>query len=171
MKVSRWLLLALFLLPFSAFGQAFSASLNGLNEVPPADLDGTGNATIQISGTTISYVINVANITIPPTAQHIHIAPAGVNGPIVVGLTGTWVGGTLSGSVTTTAAIAAAIIANPAGHYVNVHNTDFPGGAVRGQLGAVSTSVPALGTGAVITLALLLVLGAALLMRGRSTVA
>jgi hypothetical protein len=26
------------------------------------------------------------------------------------------------------------IIANPAGYYVNIHNADFPGGAVRGQL-------------------------------------
>jgi hypothetical protein len=26
------------------------------------------------------------------------------------------------------------ILANPAGFYVNVHNPDFPGGAIRGQL-------------------------------------
>jgi CHRD domain len=30
--------------------------------------------------------------------------------------------------------LAAAICANPAGYYVNYHTTDFPGGAVRGQL-------------------------------------
>ena len=30
----------------------------------------------------------------------------------------------------------AQILANPAAYYVNVHNADYPGGAVRGQLGA-----------------------------------
>ena len=32
------------------------------------------------------------------------------------------------------ATIAAALVANPADYYVNVHNTPFPAGAVRGQL-------------------------------------
>jgi len=34
-----------------------------------------------------------------------------------------------------TRALAQEIIRNPAAFYVNVHNTPFPGGAVRGQLG------------------------------------
>ncbi len=32
------------------------------------------------------------------------------------------------------ATLLAEIAANPADYYVNVHNTRFPGGAVRGQL-------------------------------------
>ena len=40
-----------------------------------------------------------------------------------------------AGAVTVTdPKIAADILANPAGFYVNLHTADFPGGAVRGQL-------------------------------------
>lgn len=40
-----------------------------------------------------------------------------------------------------------AIIANPAGYYVNVHNEAFPGGAIRGQPAPDSpnTALPAEG--------------------------
>ena len=44
------------------------------------------------------------------------------------------------------AAALQAIIDGPAGYYVNVHNADFPGGAVRGQLAAgtvPNTALPA----------------------------
>ncbi len=44
--------------------------------------------------------------------------------------------GMLSGCVSgVDPALIGEIIANPAGYYVNVHTTPFPGGAVRGQLG------------------------------------
>jgi hypothetical protein len=39
-------------------------------------------------------------------------------------------GGCVQASVATLDAIAG----NPSNYYVNVHNTDFPGGALRGQL-------------------------------------
>ena len=32
-------------------------------------------------------------------------------------------------------AVAQALLSSPADYYVNVHNADYPGGAVRGQLG------------------------------------
>jgi hypothetical protein len=76
--------------------------------------------------------------------QHIHIGAAGVNGIIVVDLPGTWVGGTLTGTTTGDPTVIAAIHANPAGYYVNVHNTPCPGGVVRGQLvfQSAATSIP-----------------------------
>jgi len=158
MRRYQWALLVVLSLSLfapAASAQSFIANLTGAQEVPPADPDGTGTATIDILGTTVNYTIIVANIT-PPIAQHIHIGPAGVNGPIVVNLPGTWVGNTLVGSTTTDTATAAAIAANPSGFYVNVHTNDFPGGAVRGQLVRLNTAVPALSGWAIAALALAL---------------
>lgn len=158
MRVQSLFLVLFLLLSVSAGAQTFVANLNGANEVPPADPDGTGTATVTLVGTTVNYTINVANITLPPVGQHIHLGAAGVNGPIVIALTGTWVGGTLVGSTTTDNATANAIITNPAGWYVNVHTTDFPGGAIRGQLAfaAGAATIPTTSFGALLMLAAVL---------------
>ena len=42
--------------------------------------------------------------------------------------------GASDGCVTVPREILTAILANPANYYVNVHNAEFPAGAVRGQL-------------------------------------
>ncbi|HET9485359.1 MAG TPA: CHRD domain-containing protein, partial [Xanthomonadales bacterium] len=160
--------LLLVLLPATAVAQTFFAPLTGANEVPPGDPDGTGSATIQLVGTTVNYTINVTNVTLPPTMQHIHSGAPGVNGPIVVDLPGAWVGGTLSGSTTTTPETAAAIASNAASFYVNVHTTDFPDGAVRGQLGGIATTsnIPSLDERGLLALvAVLLVAGGVWLAR------
>ena len=72
-------------------------------------------------------------------AAHIHVAPAGEPGPIVVGLfEGSFAGtDSASGCVQDVdRALIKAIRKDPAAYYVNVHSTpDFEGGAVRGQLG------------------------------------
>ena len=64
---------------------------------------------------------------------HIHAAPAGVNGPVVIDFMFPENG--LDGCVTADRNLMRAIRRNPAGYYVNVHSVEFPGGAVRGQLG------------------------------------
>ena len=157
MKRFAPVLLLMALVAPSAFAQQeFFAALSGTNEVPPCDLDGTGTALVTITGTTVSYVITVANIDLPSTGQHIHVGAAGVNGGVVVALPGAFVGNTLTGSTTTTAAQAAAIIANPSGFYVNVHTDACPGGAVRGQLAAVGADIPTASTLGLIALATML---------------
>lgn len=120
-----------------AGGRPLSASMTGPQEVPVAgDPDGTGTATFTLNqGTgTICFAWSVENITLPATASHIHPGAAGVANPPLVTLTGADADGVASGCVTASKEIIKAIRANPGDYYVNVHNADFPGGAVRGQL-------------------------------------
>ncbi len=118
----------------------FSAQLmGGAEEVPnPGDPDGMGTATVTLdtgSGQA-SFTINVSNITLPAAAAHIHEGARGVAGGVVVPLTAPDANGTANGSAAVDAALLQRMMDNPAGFYVNVHTTDFPGGAVRGQLAA-----------------------------------
>jgi hypothetical protein len=126
-------------------GVQLTATLVGANEVPgPGDSDGAGTASIRTQAGLgqICYLLNVSKITLPATAAHIHSGPAGVAGPPVVGLrrptgtTPTATTGSSRGCVTAPRTLVAAILANPANYYVNVHTTDFPDGAIRGQLSA-----------------------------------
>ena len=64
------------------------------------------------------------------TAGHIHQAPVGVNGPVIVPFT--LVGQGASGSATLTAPQATAL--QSLGCYMNVHTAAFSGGEIRGVL-------------------------------------
>lgn len=112
----------------------FVTSLSGSGEAPANGApDGGGVAQVTINGTTVSYTLLVHGIT-APTAAHIHRGLVGTAGPVVVGFTPPFVVGVSSGSVTTTPALAAEILGNPSGFYVNVHTAEFPGGAIRAAL-------------------------------------
>jgi hypothetical protein len=122
----------------SATKCAAYAVLKPGNEVPPTTSKTLGAAAIHIDGTTLSFAVTIANPKRETfVAGHIHVGAAGVNGPVVVPL--------FSGSndrklfvqaarITIDAEDAEAICGNLAGHYVNYHTTQFPGGALRGQL-------------------------------------
>jgi hypothetical protein len=113
------------------------ATMTGAAEFPgPGDTDGTGTAEITLNDDTneVCWVITVANITLPAIAAHIHPGAAGTAGNPVVSLTAPDATGGVTGCVDSDDATVDAIIANPSAFYVNVHTTDFTGGAVRGQL-------------------------------------
>jgi hypothetical protein len=118
------------------------AFLSGANEVPPTDPDGSGRASVrlEIESGQVCYELSVANIG-PATLAHIHRGAAGVNGPVVVPFTAPTEGSS-SGCVNASANILNEIAANPANFYVNVHNAEFPGGVVRGQLGSALVALP-----------------------------
>jgi hypothetical protein len=140
----------------------FNPRLLGENENPPRDTPAHGRAVFHVSddGQSVSYILVVNDIT-NVRQSHIHLGPAGVNGPIVVFLYGPVPagGGPIDGQIASGTFTSANFINNLAGHpmsdlldamrsgnaYVNVHtddgvppaNTgpgDFPGGEIRGQL-------------------------------------
>ena len=118
-------------------GRPLSTDLTGAAEAPgPGDPDGSGTAflTLNSGQEQLCFQLTVANINLPATGAHMHAAPAGVPGPVVVPLTPPDASGSSSGCVTVDAELLKAIQKDPAAYYVNVHNADFPAGAVRGQL-------------------------------------
>jgi len=118
-------------------GRPLATTLAGANEVPgPGDPDGSGTATLTLNQGQgeICFAITVSNIALPATGAHIHAAPVGVAGSIVVVLAAPDASGTSSGCVSADPGLIKAIRQDPSAYYVNVHTTEFPAGAVRGQL-------------------------------------
>lgn len=116
-------------------GRPLAADLTGAAEVPgPGDPDGSGAATLTLNQgqSEICFAIEVRDIA-APTAAHIHAGEAGVAGGVVVHFDIASNG--LSGCVSVDAELIKVLRQTPAAYYVNVHNADFPPGAVRGQLG------------------------------------
>jgi hypothetical protein len=147
----RWLaisiaaaMVAILALPSSAFAprRPLFAALNGQNELDPdtlrrgaGDRNGGGSFGAVIDGNELCYGLSVRDIE-DPTQAHIHRGGRNTNGPIVVTLTRPRTGdpGASSGCATLRPELRRRIRRNPTRYYVNVHNDDFPAGAIRGQL-------------------------------------
>ena len=132
---------------FDPAHRTFSARLSGRQEVPPVATSGTGIAHFKLSedGNALYYALIVENLQ-DVTAAHIHVAPRGVNGPIVVPLAGARAGAV--NGVLAAGTVTAADLTGPlAGMtlvdlvvemqqdrtYTNVHTRVNPGGEIRGQ--------------------------------------
>jgi hypothetical protein len=110
-------------------------SLTGEVEVPPGDSSASGTASVKVSDSQVCFEVKWTGIK--ATASHIHLAPKGKAGAIVVPFfkSQTPIGATSkSGCTEVSATLAKAIANNPSAYYVNVHDTEFPKGAIRGQL-------------------------------------
>jgi hypothetical protein len=126
----------------SAGGRPFSTELTGEAEVTAAgvpnqgDLDGEGTAHITLNQGQgeVCFDLHVSGITLPATAAHIHVGASTTTGPVVVGLAAPDANGNASGCVSADPELIKAIRQNPENYYVNVHNSDFQPGALRGQL-------------------------------------
>ena len=115
-------------------GRRFTLQMTGAAEVPgPGDPDGTGTAVLRVNPgqRQVCYTLTARNIE-PATAAHVHRTPPDP-GPVVIPLDAP-TDGSSEGCATVTRELAQEIIRNPTIFYVNVHNTPFPGGAIRANL-------------------------------------
>jgi hypothetical protein len=122
----------------------FTIQLSGAAEVCPTAPGtcggpGTGTAIIEIdrNARTLCYAITTQNVALPLLAAHIHVAPAGEAGPVVIPLFTQPINAATVPRTCLTGLdknLLKAIIRNPQDYYVNVHNAPFPNGAIRGQL-------------------------------------
>jgi hypothetical protein len=125
----------------SVGGRAFQVALSGDAETPAGDPVGTGTATIRLRAGQGQVCYQLAAKNLPPAAAaHIHRGASGAAGPVVIPLTTPNAAGASSGCATAARTLVKAILADPASFYVNVHTSDFPGGAIRGQLTGTSTA-------------------------------
>lgn len=133
----RKLTLVAAMFAFGAFGSGMALSadvkvmLSGANEVPPVTTSASGEGTISIADDgTVSGSVTTKGVV--GTAAHIHMAPAGKNGPVIVPFTkdGDTYKAPASAKLT-----AEQMKAFKAGElYFNVHSAANPGGELRGQL-------------------------------------
>ena len=139
-KISQLLLALSLSVAFGAFGVHESVAvtpesaltLSGDDEVPPVKTNASGSGSITVA-TDKAVSGSVATTGIAATAAHIHVAPSGSNGPVIIPLAkkgdNEWtvpLGTRLSDEQYTS---------YKAGNlYVNVHSAANPGGEIRAQL-------------------------------------
>lgn len=128
-----------------------AAALSGADEVPPVATDGAGLATLTIdpSQESMRYTLITYGL-VDTTMAHIHIGPAGANGPVAVFLFGPDPAGVDVNGILSQGTITEADLLPTAGvfdgemdtlidhlragtAYVNVHTMENPGGEIRGQ--------------------------------------
>src|SRR5579859_251667 len=124
--------------PAHAASMSFKTTLKGTNEVGvpgPKAGHGTASVTVNPAKNQICYTLKVAGFKLPAIAAHIHAGKAGKIGPVVVPFpTAPGRNGKATGCVKNVkATLIKAIDSHPSSYYVNVHTTQYPGGAVRGQ--------------------------------------
>ena len=138
------------------------AAMTPFFETPPVTSPASGVAVMRIDRATLNFTFDLyfGNLTTPTVMAHLHVAPPGVAGPIILGLDGqptpngsptiafvplgvTAFNGTVTG--TFPAAFREQLFAGLV--YVNVHSQQFPQGEIRGQL------VPGAGSAALLAVA------------------
>ncbi|WP_051315441.1 CHRD domain-containing protein [Algoriphagus terrigena] len=131
----------------------FGAFLTGTEEVVPVSAPGSGAASLSVTedGSAIQFEVRVANIT-GITMAHLHRAPFGTNGGVVVTLIPTQApsgleNGVVAEGIITEGDLSGFLAGKPLSAlvedmkngliYVNVHTATNPGGQIRGQVSVV----------------------------------
>lgn len=113
--------------------KVLTAAMTAAEETPPGPEGATGAATVTIdmAKNTLCYDVSWSEEVGEPSAGHIHKGQKGLAGPAVVNLQ---LPDKPKDCLQVENGVLKDIVADPGGHYVNVHNNMYPGGAVRGQL-------------------------------------
>ncbi len=109
------------------------ADLQGANETGAGDRDGYGDmaAAVKLTEGKLCYELSVGKIG-TAMAAHVHEGKAGVEGPPVITIAVT--GPKNEVCLEADGKLLRKIADEPGDFYVNVHNAEFPSGAIRGQL-------------------------------------
>ena len=125
----------------------FAIQLSSADEVPPTEPDPGATGTAALEFYTLDDGSNVvcAELAVDQgtgdgtfagaAGSHIHEAPAGEAGPIIVNLPTVDDDTNTAQGCSVTSFDLQEISDTPADYYVNVHTTEYPTGIVRGQLG------------------------------------
>jgi hypothetical protein len=134
---------ALSSIALAAGGRPLTAVLSAANETGDIASDATGTSRVELNQGlgTVCWEITGTNLEATVTAAHIHEAPAGADGAVVLGFFGPPTSTPAPSSLpadgcveNVSQSLIKRIRQNPRGFYVNVHTTAFPGGEMRGQL-------------------------------------
>jgi hypothetical protein len=159
-------------IPAHADTITYGAILLGSNEVPPTGSSATGSANFTLNGNLLSIDETFSGLTVPASAAHIHCCgPVGFNEMVAIpftpfpnatsgtfidtvdlSLAATYTAGFITQEGGTVSAAEAGLIAalNSGNTYANIHDRNFPGGEIRGQIAFLTpepSSLLLLGTG------------------------
>lgn len=116
----------------TVFAQSMKVTLAGSQEVPPVTTSASGSGSIMV-GSDGSVSGSVTTSGVDATMAHIHEAPMGQNGPVIVPFAKTAdnVWSVPAGAKLTDAQLQSLKSGNL---YINVHSAVNKGGEIRGQL-------------------------------------
>ena len=116
-------------------GLSFDTDVSGDNEVPPVTSNASGvvNFSYDMSTNSIIYEGYISNTSSAVVAAHLHNAPAGSNGGVLIDLSSTVTNGTFRDTISNVSTIVLdAMLSGQV--YLNVHTEDVPSGELRGQI-------------------------------------
>lgn len=146
-KLVRFIVVAAFAVAATMFpstvaladkGEQFTVPFSGDQVVPgPGDPDGAGGVFIAMGKRTgtFCFFADTANISTPLTAVHLHRGVRGEVGEEVVQLHGPSADPDVSGCHRLDRKQVKDISKYRENYYIDIHNEEYPDGALRGQLG------------------------------------
>ena len=114
--------------------QTLELTLTGDVEVPGPGSTGTAEATLTYDGDELCVEGTTTGVG-ALIGGHIHAAPVGESGDIVIDLGISTTGDGPFEGCATVGAEGGVVFEDPTNYYLNLHTEEFPAGAVRAQLG------------------------------------